>query len=73
MEELKFNINQLSKKGYNPVHYAAYYGNIEMLKLLFSYCPNINIKNKYGETISEISKKKLDPKSFNEIEEYFEF
>ena len=44
-----------------------------MLKLLFSYCPNINIKNKYGETISEISKKKLDPKSYNEIEEYFEF
>lgn len=64
VEELKFNINQLSKKGYNPVHYAAYYGNIEMLKLLLSYSPNINIKNKFGETIAEISKKKLKPETY---------
>jgi len=50
VEDLKFNINQLSKKGYNPVHYAAYYGNLDMLKLLLSYCPDTSIKNKYGET-----------------------
>ena len=60
LEELKFNVNQLSKKGYNPVHYAAYYGNLEILKLLLSYSPNTSIKNKYGETVSEIAKKKFD-------------
>ncbi len=65
LEELKFNVNQLSKKGYNPVHYAAYYGNLEILKLLLSYSPNTSIKNKYGETVSEIAKKKFDEKSYS--------
>lgn len=61
VEELNFNINQLSKKGYNPVHYAAYYGNIDMLRLLLNYCPDVSIKNKYGENVQEIAKKKLEP------------
>ena len=60
MENLNFNINQLSKKGYNPVHYAAYYGNLDMLKLLLSYSPDTSIKNKYGENVQEIAKKKLN-------------
>ena len=44
-----------------------------MLKLLLSYSPNINVKNKFGETIAEISKKKLKPESYNEIEAHFDF
>ena len=73
VEDMKFNINHLSKKGYNPFHYAAYYGNADMLKLLLSYCPDTSIKNKYGETVSEIAKKKLDATAYSEIEEFFEF
>jgi ankyrin repeat protein len=63
----------LSKKGYNPVHYAAYYGNLDMLKLLLSYCPDTNIKNKYGENVQEIAKKKLEASQYSEIEDFFEF
>ena len=48
---MKFNINQVSKKGYNPVHYAAYYKHLDILKLLLSYCPDLSIKNKYGENV----------------------
>ena len=51
VEELKFNINYVSKKGYNPVHYAAYYNNKDILKLLLSYYPDLSIKNKFGENV----------------------
>eukprot|EP01016_Furgasonia_blochmanni_P046407 TRINITY_DN6681_c0_g1_i3.p1 TRINITY_DN6681_c0_g1~~TRINITY_DN6681_c0_g1_i3.p1 ORF type:complete len:526 (+),score=75.36 TRINITY_DN6681_c0_g1_i3:104-1579(+) len=56
-------VNQKNKEGYTPLHYAAYRGNIELVKLLESYGADIEDKNENGLNVIHIASQGDQPVS----------
>ncbi len=63
------NLNWQDEKGRTPLHWAAYYGNTEIAKLLIFHGANPYIKDKNGLTPLDIARMNNKIKFFKEITE----
>ena len=52
------NVNDIQSSGSTPLHGAAYYGQINVVKILMVYGAQTNIKNKYGHLAKDEAKSK---------------
>ena len=52
------NVNDIQSSGSTPLHGAAYYGQINVVKILMVYGAQTNIKNEYGHLAKDEAKSK---------------
>ncbi|MBC8065960.1 MAG: hypothetical protein H7Y17_14095 [Chlorobia bacterium] len=50
MLELGFDVNAQDHEGMGPVHWAGFHGDLDALKIILPYGPNLELKNGYGGT-----------------------
>jgi len=55
------NIHATDNDGSTPLHFAAEYGNLEVVKLLLKRGADKNLKDKYGNTPLESAKSRHQP------------
>lgn len=55
--KLNIDINQKNIAGYTPLHYASMTGNVETVKLLLNYGPDVSIESEFAEKPLDIALK----------------